>query len=132
MESRVTTILSALVLFASYNAFALGEAEKADCSAIELAQLNIAESNDQSARSKLDGEDAPVVLVQSMNMNPNFNYYNSQRGVAPDNTGWSPCTRKQFSLVEVSGWTPVPKGWRNPQYKFRKPPNSDIWQCKKI
>src|SRR6476620_8474955 len=91
------TVLSALVLLASYHAFAFEEAEEADWPA-----------------------EAPVFLVHGYNMNPKFNDYNSRMGAAPDNTAWSSCTRKQFSLVEVAGWTPVARGWRNPQYQFRQ------------
>lgn len=121
------TILSALLLLASCHAFAF---EEADWTAEEQAYLSEADLNEDPALLEQYGDEAPVVLVQGYNMNPKFNIHNSQGGVAPDNTGWSPCTRKQFSFVQVAGWTPVARGWRNPQYRFRQ--SGSGWLCKKI
>jgi len=74
------TILSALVLLASYHAIAFEEAEEADWTA--EAYLSEADLNEDPALWEQYGDEAPVVLVQGYNMNPKFNIHNSQRGVA--------------------------------------------------
>ena len=131
-ESKMKTILSALLLFASCHAFAFDEAAESGWAPEEQAYLNEADLNEGlDLRDQYQyRDDLPVVLVQgSSNMNPKFNIYNSKGGVPLSAQGYTPCGRGQFSFTEVKGWTRVEKGWRNPQYDFRKP--RDVWMCKR-